>query len=196
MNIQTIEPQELERIRQQGQSVDLIDVRTPLEFREVHADFARNVPLDSLDPHAVMARRNGNETQPLYVICRSGSRAGLACQKFQACGYDSVVSVSGGTKAWDGAGLPVVRGKRAISLEQQVRMAAGFLAAAGSALAFFVHPGFLIVPAGVGVGLMHAGVTNSCIMGMMLAKMPWNQVRCDNTSSTESSETATASCCS
>jgi rhodanese-related sulfurtransferase len=195
VNPQTIEPQELDRRRQQGESVDLIDVRTPLEFREVHVDFALNLPLGSLDPHAVMSRRDSDRDRPLYVICHGGDRASLACQKFQACGYDNVVSVSGGTRAWDGAGLPVVRGKRAISLEQQVRIAAGFLAAAGSALAFFVHPGFLIVPAGVGVGLMHAGVTNSCIMGVMLAKMPWNQVRCDP-SSTESGETATASCCS
>jgi rhodanese-related sulfurtransferase len=38
--------------------VDLIDVRTPVEFREVRAMNARNLPLDSLDPHAVMKERN------------------------------------------------------------------------------------------------------------------------------------------
>jgi rhodanese-related sulfurtransferase len=188
-----IEPQELQQLRSQGQSVDLIDVRTPLEFREVHADFAHNVPLDTLDPHAIMLQRNGNKAQPLYVICHGGGRADLACKKFQECGYDNVVNVLGGTRAWDRAGLPVVRGPKAVSLEQQVRIIAGFLAATGSALAFFVHPGFLLVPAGVGVGLMHAGVTNSCIMGMMLSKMPWNQVPCD-TPSSAAGETDSACC--
>ena len=159
--------------------MELIDVRTPAEFREVHVDFAKNVPLDALDPNAIMTRRDENSDQPLYVICRSGSRGGMACQKFQACGYASVVNVAGGTLAWDKAGLPVVRGPKAISLEQQVRIAAGFLSAAGAVLTLLFHPVFLTIPFGVGLGLMHAGATNSCIMGMMLSKMPWNRVQCE-----------------
>ena len=59
-------------------------MRTPVEFREVHVDFARNVPLDRLDPQAVKSQRNGNADQPLYVICRSGSRGKQACEKLAA----------------------------------------------------------------------------------------------------------------
>ncbi len=193
MSTRTIEPQELEGLRRQGKEVELIDVRTPAEFREVHVDFARNIPLDALDPKSVMAQRNGNADQPLYVICRSGSRGGMACQKFQSCGFDNVVNVAGGTLGWDKAGLPVVRGPKAISLEQQVRIAAGFLAAVGSVLAWQIHPGFLVVPFGVGIGLMHAGLTNSCLMGMMLSKMPWNRVQCDSKSGPTAQQ---GSCCS
>ena len=193
MNIRTIEPQDLDRIRRQDGPVELIDVRTPAEFREVHVDFAQNVPLDGLDPHAIMSRRNGDANRPLYVICRSGSRGGMACQKFEACGYSNVVNVVGGTLAWDRAGLPVVRGPKAITLEQQVRIAAGFLAAAGAALAWIWDPAFLAIPLVVGLGLMHAGLTNSCIMGMMLSKMPWNQVQCDSTAGQPARQ---GSCCS
>lgn len=71
--MQTITPQQLVEKQQSGE-VDLIDVRTPVEFREVHANGARNIPLDSLDPQAVVQSRNGNADEPLYIICRSGQR--------------------------------------------------------------------------------------------------------------------------
>lgn len=160
--------------------VELIDVRTPVEYREVHATPARNVPLDTLDPEALMGGRNGNAAEPLYVICKSGGRSTQACQKLIAAGHDNIVNVEGGTDAWVDAGLPVERGKKAMSLERQVRIAAGTLVLIGVALSFF-YPYFLGLSAFVGAGLVFAGVTNTCGMGMLLAKMPWNQVRsCDN----------------
>jgi rhodanese-related sulfurtransferase len=185
--IPNISPKELEELRRQGKPVELIDVRTPVEFREVHAEVARLVPLDSLDPKAVMEAREGagESERPLYVICRSGNRAKMACEKFHSAGFSNVVNVEGGTLAWEQAGLPVVRGKKAISLERQVRIAAGTLVAIGTALGAFVHPAFLILPGFVGAGLVFAGVTDTCGMGMLLAKMPWNQVGADGPTCTK-----------
>lgn len=77
--------------------------------------------------------------------------------------------------AWEAAGLPVVRGKKAISLERQVRIAAGLLVLLGAILGFFVNPSFIGISAFVGAGLVFAGITDTCGMAMMLAKMPWNQ---------------------
>jgi len=171
----SISVKRLAELAQQG-TVEVIDVRTPVEFREVHADCAKNVPLDSLDPKQVVDARNGSGDQPLYVICRSGNRSTKACQKFIDAGYSNVVNVEGGTNAWDEAGLPVVRGKKAMSLERQVRIAAGFLVLLGSLLGFFVNPYFLAISAFVGAGLMFAGITDTCGMAMLLAKMPWNRV--------------------
>lgn len=173
MEIATITPKELQALRNQGKTVELIDVRTPVEFREVHADFARNIPLDSLDPAAVVSSRSAE--QPLYVICRSGSRGQQACAKFLAAGYPNVVNVEGGTLAWAESGLPVVRGKKAVSLERQVRIAAGSLVLLGLGLSF-VHPVFLGLSAFVGAGLVFAGVTDTCGMALLLGRMPWNQV--------------------
>lgn len=173
--ISTITCQELSELAKAGQ-VDLIDVRTPAEFREVHCIYARNVPLDSLDPKDVMESR-ADKDAPLYVICRSGNRASKACEAFVAAGYTNVVNVEGGTLAWDEAGLPVVRGKKTISLERQVRIAAGFLVLVGTALGWFVHEYFFGIPAFVGAGLMFAGITDTCAMGMLIARMPWNQVK-------------------
>ena len=175
MSVQSIRPQELEDLRRQGRAVELIDVRTPVEYREVHVEDARSVPLDRLDPKTVMETRNGTSEEPLYTICRSGSRGRQACEAFHAAGFVNVINVEGGTRAWEQAGLPVVRGKRAVSLERQVRIAAGSLVVLGTALGAFVHPAFLGLAAFVGAGLVFAGVTDTCGMGLMLARMPWNR---------------------
>ena len=174
MSVATIFPRQLSDLVRAGTPVDLIDVRTPVEFREVHVGWARNLPLDQLDANQVKAQRNGSD-QPLYVICRSGSRGRQACEKLIASGVTNVVNVEGGTLAWDQAGLPVVRGKKAISLERQVRIVAGLMVFAGSLLAI-TNPWWLILPGFVGAGLAFAGITDTCGMAMILAKMPWNQV--------------------
>ena len=172
--MQTITPQALAE-KQSSETIDLVDVRTPAEYGEVHAVGAVNQPLDSIDPAGVQAGRNGRSEEPLYLICKSGSRSAMAVKKFVAQGIENVVSVEGGTSAWDAAGLPVVRGKKAISLERQVRIAAGSLVVIGSALGFFIDPRWIGISAFVGCGLVFAGVTDTCGMGMMLAKMPWNK---------------------
>lgn len=175
MSIATITPRQLHDVVQAGKVVELIDVRTPVEFREVHVSFARNVPLDQLHTAQIAAGRNGSG-QPLYVICRTGGRGKQACDKLLAAGYTNVVNVEGGTQAWDQAALPVVRGQSAISLERQVRIVAGSLVVVGSILGALVSPYWIGLAAFVGAGLVFAGITDSCGMGMLLARMPWNRV--------------------
>ena len=75
MTVTSVPPTRLKELRAAGRPVDLIDVRTPVEYREVHAAFARNVPLDRLDPAALMRARDGPD-EPLYVICRRAAGAG------------------------------------------------------------------------------------------------------------------------
>jgi rhodanese-related sulfurtransferase len=177
MSVTTISPQQLADLCQTGKKIDLLDVRAPVEYRELHATDARNVPLDRLDPVALMLARNGSGDEPLYVICRSGSRGRQACEKFLAAGFTNVVNVEGGTLAWVACGLPVVRGQKAISLERQVRIAAGLLVLLGALVGWLVHPAFVALAAFVGAGLVFAGITDTCGMGLLLARMPWNQVK-------------------
>jgi Rhodanese-related sulfurtransferase len=184
MTSSTITPAQLREVSLKDERLDLIDVRTPVEFQEFHIPFARNIPLDQLDPSKVSAERNGTQ-RPLYVICRSGSRGKQACQKLLAAGHSYVVNVEGGTMAWNQAGFPVTRGKKVMSLERQVRIAAGSLVFVGAALGFFVHPYWIGLSAFIGAGLVFAGVTDTCGMGMVIARMPWNQVKpCEKTSPT------------
>lgn len=172
--MQVIDVRQLAERRKQAE-IDLIDVRMPSEFREVHAECARNVPLDSLDPKAVMAARGSESGKPLYIICRSGNRSGQACRKFIDAGFENVVNVEGGTIAWEKAGLPVVRGRKTLPLMQQVQITAGLMVLSGVLLARFVNPNFIWLSGFVGAGLMFAGFTGLCPMASLIAKMPWNQ---------------------
>jgi rhodanese-related sulfurtransferase len=177
MSISTISPLDLSRLCSNGRELELIDVRTPVEYREVHAAAARNVPLDQLDPAALMQARHGATSEPLYMICRSGGRGQLACERFLKAGYTNVINVAGGTQAWEASGLAVVRDRKVISLERQVRIAAGLLVCLGALLSWLVHPAFVALSAFVGAGLVFSGITNTCGMGLMLARMPWNKDR-------------------
>lgn len=181
MSITTIHPRQFAELCQGGKKVELIDVRTPIEFQEVHVEFARNVPLDQLDPPALMQGRQGSASDPLFIICRTGGRGKQACERFLTAGFANVVNVEGGTLACIDAGLPVVRGKQSISLERQVRIAAGSLVLLGVGVGWF-FPAFLGLAAFVGAGLVFSGITNTCGMGLILAKMPWNQVHPSATS--------------
>jgi hypothetical protein len=97
-------------------------------------------------------------------------------KKLCGAGLENCVLVEGGIEAWDEAGLPVVRGERKVmGLERQVRIAAGALVVTGVLLGWLVHPGFLGLAGFVGAGLVFAGITDTCGMGMMIAKMPWNK---------------------
>ena len=175
MEVAVISPRHLAARQQDGAAVEVIDVRTPVEYREIHCAFARNVPLANLDPQAVMAGRHGPADQPLYVICHSGSRGRQACARFLAAGFTNVVNVEGGTLAWAECGLPVNRGQKTVSLERQVRITAGALVVLGAVLGYFVHPYFAGLSALVGAGLVFAGITDTCGMGLLLARMPWNR---------------------
>jgi len=162
---------------QLGDAVPLIDVRTPVEFQEVHAATARNVPLDTLTPDVLAAEAKRAGDGRLYVICKMGGRAAKAIDKFQQAGFDNLVNVTGGTDAWVQADLPVVRGRKVMSLERQVRIAAGFLVFAGALAAIVTDNAYLAgIPAFVGAGLMFAGITDTCAMGLLIARMPWNRV--------------------
>lgn len=154
----------------------MVDVRTPAEFSEVHATRAQNEPLDTLQPNALFESGRLRKDRPVYLICRTGGRAAKAAEKFAAQGFDRGVVVEGGTEAWAGAGLPVERGTpKAISLERQVRIAAGALVLTGVLLAYFVNPAFIGLSAFVGAGLVFAGITGWCGMGLLLARFPWNR---------------------
>lgn len=177
--VATVTPTVLADRRRRGDTVTLIDVRTPAEYGEVHVDFARNIPLDRLDPQTIASLATEG---PVYFVCKSGGRSQKACEKMLAAGIDKVVSIEGGTASCEAAGLPVVRGRKAMSLERQVRIAAGTLVAIGAALAAFgpdAPVNWQAIGTGlagfIGCGLVFAGITDTCGMAMLLARMPWNQ---------------------
>lgn len=170
----SVTPAELQRLTQ-SRPVQLLDVRTPGEFAAAHVPGARLVPLDDLDPSAFL-KPHGAETGSIYVLCQSGGRARKAIEKFRRAGFDGCVLVEGGTQAWIDAGLPVVRGGgKTLPLMRQVQLTVGFISAAGAALALGIDARFAIIPLLTGCGLLFAGLTGTCGLALMLAKMPWNR---------------------
>ena len=171
----TITPRQLNDRLQQGEKLHLLDVRTPAEHAEIHVPDVHLVPLDRLDATKLASVNRFAKDQPLYIFCRTGNRAKQAAEKLEKSGYEQCHVVEGGTMAWAEAGLPVNRGtSKVISLERQVRIAAGVIVLTGVLLAQFVNPAFIWLSGFIGAGLLFAGITDWCGMGMLIAKLPWN----------------------
>jgi rhodanese-related sulfurtransferase len=150
----------------------LVDVRERAELDAEHFPGAVHAPLSAFDRHVHVIDRG----RPAYLICASGQRATRAAERLRALGHPDVRVVRGGLRAWVAAGLPVERGSgRVWSLERQVRFVAGALVLSACALAALVHPAFMGLAAFVGGGLVFAGLTDTCGMALLLARMPWNQ---------------------
>ena len=81
-----------------------IDVRTPAEYAHGHIAGALNVPINTL-PAAERELPPG----PVITACSAGGRGGRAATLLALVGR-TAFTVSGGTKAWRAAGLPVVTG--------------------------------------------------------------------------------------
>jgi rhodanese-related sulfurtransferase len=176
--VRTTSIAELHRLISAGEQARIVDVRTRREFAHGHVAGAENIPLGSPElPRRVQELAAGGGA--VFVICHSGGRSRLGCEAIIAAGGGGhAVSVEGGVAAWREAGHPVQRlaGARGmISIERQVRIAAGALVLTGCALGWWVHPGFFGVAAFVGAGLVFAGATDFCGMGLLLARMPWNR---------------------
>lgn len=159
----------------------ILDVRTTAEFENAHIEGAYNVPLDQLNEHAQEMRAAAG---PVVVVCQSGQRAEKADALLGAAGMHNVHVLEGGMKAWIAAGHPVRRIRARISLERQVRMTAGSIVALGSLAAVFVSPTLAWVPALIGGGLVFSAITDTCGMGMLLARLPYNRasLSCDTES--------------
>lgn len=157
-----------------GGSGSIVDVRTGAEYDGEHIAGSRLLPLDQLAERADEVRA---APAPRLLLCRTGSRAAMAREALERLHIGGLSVVEGGIEAYKAAGGKVERGQGVLSLERQVRIAAGAIVLTGVLLAWFAHPGFVWLSGFVGAGLMFAGITDWCGMGLLLAKAPWNQRR-------------------
>jgi rhodanese-related sulfurtransferase len=151
----------------------LIDVRTPAEFEAGHIPGAVNVPFDELTS-SLDEIRTVLHDHDVVLVCRSGRRAVRAQEALHRVGLGSSQVLAGGIVDWEATGGDVDRGRQGWELERQVRLVAGALVVTGIA-ASTVVPRARWLAGLVGSGLVFAAVTNTCAMGMALAKMPWNK---------------------
>lgn len=172
----TITTLELEKLLSTNPGLTLLDVRTPNEFDGAHIEGSINIPLDQLTAAYFLKNKQRFNEHSCYLICQKGPRSQQAARLFEKEGLSGAIVVEGGLSAWVMAGFKVKTGdSNIISLERQVRVAAGSLVLLGVILAKFTHPDFIWLSAFVGAGLIFAGITDWCGMGMLLARLPWNQ---------------------
>ncbi|MFP4006883.1 MAG: rhodanese-like domain-containing protein [Spirulinaceae cyanobacterium] len=151
---------------------EVIDVREPGEYAGEHIPGAKLVPLSKFDAKKIPNRSN----KQVVLYCRSGNRSAQAAQKLFASGYSEVTHLQCGLGAWKEAGFETIVNKNApISLMRQVQIVAGSLVLTGTLLGAFVSPWFLILSGFVGGGLTMEGITDTCLMARLLAKLPYNQ---------------------
>ncbi|MFN7113473.1 MAG: rhodanese-like domain-containing protein [Alphaproteobacteria bacterium] len=153
----------------------ILDVRTDIEHRAAALKVPHiHLPLDKLEATDFIKAHQLDGNQPLYILCRAGSRAAKAAESFRQAGLENVHVIDGGIVNCENCGVPVKKGE-VISLERQVRIAVGSTVLFGVMLGAFVSPWFYILPAFCGAGLIMAGVTEWCGMAMLLARAPWNR---------------------
>ena len=163
---------EINELLDGGGECQVIDVREFSEFHSERIADAQLMPLSNFEKHADEI----DHSKPVYLMCRSGNRAKQAAEKLARKGFTDIHVVEGGMLAWTGARLPVVKGESKVwSLERQVRFTAGLLVLTSILAGVFVSPYFLILSAFIGGGLVFSAVTDTCGMGMILARMPWNK---------------------
>jgi rhodanese-related sulfurtransferase len=163
--------------RRDGTDITVLDVRSPGEFGGTHIPGSYNVPLDTLGEHAAQIQRHVEH--PVVLVCRSGMRASQAEQKLAAAGMSNVFVLEGGMVAWERSGGEVNRGKARWDIERQVRLVAGSLVFVFVIASIWV-PALRYLAGAMGLGLAVAALANSCVMGALLAKLPYNRAgSCD-----------------
>ncbi len=173
----TIDSHDLNQLLGSPTPPRVLDVRTPGEFETAHIAGAYNVPLDLLREHRdeIIAHLD----QDVVLVCRSGQRAAQAEETLRHAGLSNVHILDGGITAWQAKGFAVNRGAARWDLERQVRLVAGSIVLS-SILGSIAAPKLKWVAAGIGGGLTFAALSNTCAMGMLLAKLPYNRgASCD-----------------
>lgn len=151
----------------------VVDVRTPGEFTGGHIPGAVNIPSDEVAPNLrrIVTAAGGT----LLLVCQSGGRAEKAADQLGSGGLSDFAVLSGGMNSWVSQGgevhYPSVDHRW--SLERQIRLVAGSIVLA-SILASTIVPGLRWIAGLVGAGLVIAALTNTCLMGALLATLPYN----------------------
>ena len=166
MTVKTIAPHAAADLLKGG--AQLIDIRGTDEHARERIGAAQSVPLDRLAPIP-------GDT-PLIFHCRSGQRTGMNAARLAGVNAGPTYLLEGGIDGWKAAGLPTLTDARQpLELMRQVQIGGGAMVLLSVALGWLVSPFFLLLGAGVGVGMLHAGITGSCAMTALLAPMPWNR---------------------
>lgn len=98
-----IPPQEF-KTKIAAADIQILDVRTPEEFKEGHIANAVNIDING--PDFESASNALYKDLPVYVYCKAGVRSHKAALKLRELGFKDVYELKGGFDAWKDGGLP------------------------------------------------------------------------------------------
>ena len=91
--IKLLSPEEF-KAQVENKNVQLIDVRTPPEFKGGHIKGAKNI--DFFSGKFNVEFNKLNKDKAVYVYCRSGSRSRQTSKKLEAMGFTEIYDLKGG----------------------------------------------------------------------------------------------------
>lgn len=175
MSLKEINCKELDALIKE-KKVILIDVRELSEHNIEKIPTSICMPLSTLDPSAIHSLANSDKE--IILHCKSGNRSTKAANQLLQNGFADVAHLAGGIEGWKQDGLTTIVSKSLrISLFRQIQIVAGSLVLIGSVLGYFVSSNYLLLSTFVGGGLVVAGITDTCALGMLLSKLPYNKVK-------------------
>lgn len=171
MKFQNITAVEAKKWLDEDQAI-IIDVREPAEFASKHIENATLLSLGTININDLP-----KTDKKIIIQCQKGSRGNSACVKLTDQDESVVVyNLTGGIESWEQEGFTVVDGNsKVLPLDRQVQLTIGVLAFTGSVVGYYINPAFMLVPAFLGAGLTFAGLSGTCGLALLMAKMPWNQ---------------------
>ena len=155
-----------------GSSTLVVDVRTPGEYETAHIPGAINLPLDQINDHLTQLADHADTR--ILLICQSGARASRCQQTLTSAGLDGTLVLDGGMNTWLSVGHPVIRGQARWALDRQVRLTAGLIVASTVTVSIWWPPARYLAGL-IGAGLAIAAITNTCALGMLLSRLPYNR---------------------
>ncbi len=171
-SLEMISPHDAASLLKQDTQTKILDVRSALEFSQLHIEPSLNIPIDMISAKINELSQSG---QNYLVLCHTGNRAAMAADMLMQSGIHTVKVMQGGIVHWQKEKLPVIKGQGTMSLERQVRVIAGSLILLGIIMSWLLNWAFIFISVFVSSGLIYAGLTDNCLMGMLLMKLPYNK---------------------
>lgn len=149
----------------------LVDVREADELAALRIPGTEAAPLSII---SWMDLRPATQEFPIIFTCNSGRRTTQNSDLLQRLAGGPAWQMEGGTSAWAKQGLPTETSKKTLPIFRQIQIGAGSLMLLGL-LGSLIWTPMLWLSAFVGCGLIFAGVTGFCGLGLLLSAMPWNK---------------------
>lgn len=171
MSISEISPKDVFDKISDGEHLQLVDIREDSERNTAKIDKSLHLPYSQFSNRA----KTLDKHRDIYLLCRSGKRAGVAAKELESLGYQSVFVIKGGMDAWARNGLPIDGESLHVwSLERQVRFTAGLIILTGIALSYSINANWIFLSVVAAVGMVFSSLMNTCGLATILRMMPWN----------------------